>query len=849
MPRLHNVSSVRRRGPRGGLGSGGGTSGGRRRPGGEVGTTPGLLGTDAIVASTSGIGTCAATRITATTSSTSATAGGIGKLVVSTGGSQTSRSGDTAAQSIGGKVSDATGPASLDDDWMAADLSLGGVRKSLDATFRHSQSPPIANTNDVSLLPPNTQGDDAAAAAAAVESFVDPPNGEVDVKANAIANPAPADDDLEFHASQCDDTMTNDGESSSGRNGAIPPVQTPAVQEEEAEAAANNTNTARPSSRRRRRKVRKGGATACADADANADAGTTPVSRADESAEKGRSEDDDKMMSDALAAVMAQDDVGTNDDGQEDGNGPSKKGSDGDVANANDDNKITAASTEPKEQRQKQPPAKKKKSSRPNKLKRRIVGSRVIECEKAPPLSIPPGTAAHSPHPQETAAKKRRTRSVASGESTAASGLEIDENVATKDITATPADKVKRAQPAVPDSGISVNSLASTPCAAGRPGNESAPDTPADVAHIQGLFDQLNEQVRRKQEEYEAEKKSIHQKWQRKYAKTKERYEAKVRQYQVGYDNLSKEFDDRFAQVNRERAEEKTGFEKKDKMLSERIEKIATELEQKNDKLERWRGRMQEAKQMHAEAWEINDRCVQLKEALDAREGRLKNLEEDYELRNTSLRKQNEQLQKKERELAQRELDMEAAIRRKINAEISEKQSLRSFGHSVAQKLIGFGGSGSDTDGGSGDSLHQQRLLLDKRELSLDDRERDLDAREKALQENNTRNGLLPPSKKTPAKKQYATSRYAFGDSLTLLRSPSGSFDTTPPVHSGRAKQKKVPQTPTRFSPRKKVKVIQSAPPVVQGGGGKKRPAQKTSRTKKKLVVMDASDSDSSEDF
>ena len=412
----------------------------------------------------------------------------------------------------------------------------------------------------------------------------------------------------------------------------------------------------------------------------------------------------------------------------------------------------------------------------------------------------------------------------------------------------------------MPDSGISLNSVASTPCAAGTPGNESAPDTPADVAHIQGLFDQLNEQVRRQQEEYDAEKKSIHQKWQRKHTKNKERHEAKIRQYQVGYDNLSKDFDKKFAQVNRERAEEKTGFEKKEKMLSERIEKLSTELEQKNSKLERWRGRMKEAKQMHAEAWEIDGRCKQLKKSLDAREGRLKSLEEDYESRNTRLRKHKEQLQKKERELARREREMELAIRRKIEAEMTEKQSLRSIGQSVAQKLIGFGGggSGSDTDFAADDALHQQRLLLDQRELQLDDRERDLDARERALQGKNIQNGPSSP-KRTPTKNQPAMSRFTYDDSLfdspasrTRARSSGGSsssFDSTPPNHDVGGKRKRAPQTPTRTSPRKKkVKVVRSAPPAVQGGGGKRMPGQKATK-KKKLVVMDASDSDSSEDF
>ena len=270
---------------------------------------------------------------------------------------------------------------------------------------------------------------------------------------------------------------------------------------------------------------------------------------------------------------------------------------------------------------------------------------------------------------------------------------------------------------------------------------------------------------------------------------------------------------------------------------------------------------MQEAKQMHAEAWEIDGRCKQLKKSLDAREGRLKSLEEDFESRNTKLRKHKEQLQKKGRELAQREREMEMAIRRKIEAEMAEKQSLRSIGQSVAQKLIGFGGvgSGSDTDVVAGDSLYQQRLLLDERELQLDDRERDLDAREKALQGKNMQNGPSSPSKRTPTKNQSAMSRYTYDNSLfdspasrtraRLSGGSSSSFDSTPSNHDAEGKRKRAPQTPTRTSPRKKnVKVVRSAPPAVQGGGGRKRPAQRATK-KKKLVVMDASDSDSSEDF
>lgn len=886
MPRLHNadVSSVRRRGPRGGLGSGGSTSGGRRRPGsiGAVGTTPGLLSTDH--ASTSALA--------------STTIGG--KPVVSAGGNPTNSDGDIAAQSTGGQVSGAIGAsamtasggsnaplhtASLDDDLMAADLSLGGVRKSLDATFRHSQSPNAMNSPK----------DNAPATAAGVESSDNPNDGDV-LKAKATANasataPAPEhDDDMEFHASQYDDALTNveaaNGDEPAAHDGAVPSAQTPkdgssgqdigsstttpaTDQDKEAEeAAAINTSTSWPSSRRRRRKVRKSGATASADEDI----GSAPVSSADESAEKGKKSgaDDDKQVTDALAAVMAKDDGETTNDkeGQEDGNELAKKGSDADTwvfpndvaaANTSDDgdddggggdDKATRTTAE--QQRQQKEPPKKKKSSRPSKSKRRIVGSRVIECEKAPPSSVPPGAVAHSPHPQESAAKKRRKLSV---------GFDDEEVATTKDITATPANKVKRGQPPMPDSGISLNSVASTPCAAGTPGNESAPDTPADVAHIQGLFDQLNEQVRRQQEEHDAEKKSIHQKWQRKHTKNKERHEAKIRQYQVGYDNLSKEFDSKFAQVNRERAEEKTGFEKKKKMLSERIEKLATELEKKNSKLERWRGRMQEAKQMHAEAWEIDGRYKQLKKSLDAREGRLKSLEEDYESRNTRLRNHKEQLQKRERELARREREMELAIRRKIETEMAEKQSLRSIGQSVAQKLIGFGGggSGSDTDVAAGDSLHQQRLLLDERELQLDDRERDLDARERAIQGKNIEDGPSSPSKRTPTKNQSAMSRYTYDDSLfdspasrtraRLSGGSSSSFDSTPSNHDVGGKRKRAPQTPTRTSPRKKkVKVVRSAPPAVQGGGGKKRPVQKATK-KKKLFVMDASDSDSSEDF
>ena len=546
--------------------------------------------------------------------------------------------------------------------------------------------------------------------------------------------------------------------------------------------------------------MRKGEATA----DADMDTGTTSVP--DESAKDNdnKSGDEEAKMSDALAAVMAIDDRETNDDkGQEDGNnGSPKKGND----NGTNTDEVKATS----EQQEKQPP-KKKKSSRPSKSKRRIVGSRVIECEKA--------DTANAPLLREPAARKRRKMSVGFNDSAAADGAQSDdEDVAAKNFTATPSDKVKRGQPAVPDSGISLNSVVSTPCAAGTPGHESGPDTPAEVAHIQSLFDQLNEQVRQAREDHDAEKKSIHQKWQRKHAKTKERCEAKVRQYQQGYDNLSKDFDNKFAQVNRERAEEKTGFQKKEKMLSGRIETLTVELEQKNAKLERWRGRMQQAKKMHAEAWEISDRCGELKESLDAREGRLKSLEDNYESRNARLeekhRKYKEELQRKERELAQREREMEASIRRKIEAEMAEKQSLRSIGQSVAQKLIGFGGgNASDTDGAAGDPLHQQRLLLEERESRLDDREKDLDARERALQ----------------------------GKGI-----PNGSLNTPPSGDDGRGKRKKSPRTPTRTSPRKKVQVVRSAPPAVQGGGNKKRPAQKV---KKKLIVMDASDSDSSEDF
>ena len=863
MPRLHNadISSVRRRGPRGGLGSGGGTSGGsRRRPGsiGAAGTTPGLLSTD----------------------HASTTIGG--KPVMSTKVNATSSNGDIAAQGIGGQVSDTIGAsgttasggstaplhtASLDDDLMVG-LSLGGVRKSLDATFRHSQSPDALNSHNK---------DNASATAAGAESSENAPNDGDELKANAAPE---HDDEMEFQASQYDDA--NDDEPAA-HEGAVASAQTPKdgssgqdtpatqqEQEEAEEAAAVNTSTSRPSSRRRRRKVRKSGATASADEDT----GTTPVPSGDENAKKGKeSGADDNHVTDALAAVMAKDDGGTTNDkeGQEDGNELAKKGSDvdtwvyskdaaainatnasDDVGDDADDDGDKAIRTTAEQQQQAKQPTKKKKTSRPNKSKRRIVGSRVIECEKAPPSSVPPGAVAHSPHAQGSAAKERRKLSV---------GFDDEEVTATtKDITATPGNKVKRGQPPMPDSGISLNSVASTPCAAGTPGNESAPDTPADVAHIQGLFDQLNEQVRRQQEEYDAEKKSIHQKWQRKHTKNKERHEAKIRQYQVGYDNLSKDFDKKFAQVNRERAEEKTGFEKKEKMLSERIEKLSTELEQKNSKLERWRGRMKEAKQMHAEAWEIDGRCKQLKKSLDAREGRLKSLEEDYESRNTRLRKHKEQLQKKERELARREREMELAIRRKIEAEMTEKQSLRSIGQSVAQKLIGFGGggSGSDTDFAADDALHQQRLLLDQRELQLDDRERDLDARERALQGKNIQNGPSSP-KRTPTKNQPAMSRFTYDDSLfdspasrTRARSSGGSsssFDSTPPNHDVGGKRKRAPQTPTRTSPRKKkVKVVRSAPPAVQGGGGKRMPGQKATK-KKKLVVMDASDSDSSEDF
>ena len=883
MPRLHNadVSSVRRRGPRGGLGSGGGTSGGsRRRPGsiGAVGTTPGLLSTD---------------RVSTSARASTATTGG--KPVVSTGGNPTNSNGDIAAQGIGGQVSEAIGASAMtasggstaplhtatsDDDLMGADLSLGGVRKSLDATFRHSESPSALNLDK----------DNAAATAAGAESSENAHN-DGDVKANAAPE---HDDDMEFHASQYDDALTNveaaNDDEPAAHDGTFVSAQTPkdgssgqdigsstttpATQqekEEAVEAAAINTNTSRPSSRRRRRKVRKSGASASADEDT----GSAPVSSGDEGAEKGKeSGADDKQVTDALAAVMAKDDGGTTNGKEgarkEDGNELAKKGSDADTwvyskdvaaidatnASGDDDgggDKATRTNSGQQQQQQMEPP-KKKKTSRPNKSKWRIVGSRVIECEKAPPSSVPPGAVAHSPHPQESAAKKRRKLSVC---------FDDEEIATTKDITATPANKVKRGQQPMPDSGISLNSVASTPCAAGTPGNESAPDpgTPADVAHIQGLFDQLNEQVRRKQEEHDAEKKSIQQKWQRKHTKNKERHEAKIRQYQIGYDNLSKEFDKKFAQVNRERAEEKIGFEKKEKMLSERIEKLATELEKKNSKLERWRGRMQEAKQMHAEAWEIDGKCKQLKKSLDAREGRLKSLEEDYESRNKRLRKHKEQLQKKERELARREREMEVAIRRKIEAEMAEKQSLRSIGHTVAQKLIGFGGggSGSDTDVAAGDSLHQQRLLLDQRELQLDDRERDLDARESALKGKNIQNGPSSPSKMTPTKNHSAMSRYAYDDSLfdspasrtraRLSGGSSSSFDSAPSNDDVGGKRKRGPQTPTRTSPRKKkVKVVRSAPPAVQGGGGKKRPALKATK-KKKLVVMDASDSDSSEDF
>ena len=622
---------------------------------------------------------------------------------------------------------------------------------------------------------------------------------------------------MDFHASQYDDTINNkeaadadadDDEAEAAPEQAIPPAQTPEDGCSAGNGDATSTSTSRPSSRRRRRKVRKGEATA------DADTGTTSLPDADESAKDNdnKSGDEEAKIIDALAAVMAIDDKETNDDkGQVDGNnGSPKKGNEG----GTNTDEVKA----PSEQQEKQPPNK-KKSSRPSKSKRRIVGSRVIECEKAPPLSVPSNAIANSPLSREPAARKRRKMSVGFDDSAAADGAQIDdEGVAAKNFTATPSDKVKRGQPAVPDSGISLNSVVSTPCAAGTPGHESGPDTPAEVAHIQGLFDQLNEQVRQAREEHDAEKKAIHQKWQRKHAKTKERCEAKVRQYQLGYDNLSKDFDNKFAQVNRERAEEKTGFQKKEKMLSGRIETLTVELEQKNAKLERWRGRMQQAKKMHAEAWEISDRCGELKETLDAREGRLKSLEDNYESRNARLeekhRKYKEELQRKERELAQREREMEASIRRKIEAEMAEKQSLRSIGQSVAQKLIGFGGgNASDTDGAAGDPLHQQRLLLEERESRLDDREKDLDARERALQ----------------------------GKGI-----PNGSFNTPPSGDDGRGNRKKAPRTPTRTSPRKKVQVVRSAPPAVQGGGGKKRPAQKV---KKKLIVMDASDSDSSEDF
>lgn len=530
--------------------------------------------------------------------------------------------------------------------------------------------------------------------------------------------------------------------------------------------------------------------------------------------------------------------------------------------------------------------------------KRGIMGTMVLECEETGP-SEPPTKKARLNVEFDLRADRSGRRKTSGAEEQPSFDDAADTGTR---VPTTPSNKLKSGQHSAPDSSRSMNSVASTPSAA--EGDDSSPDTPADVAHIKGLFDQLNEQVRQSREEYEENLKALDQKWQRKYTKSKQRHETKIKNFQRAYDNLSKEYDERYAKVNREKAQESASFEKKEKMLDRRIDELSIHLENRNAKLERWRSRMADAQQKYDDALEMEKNFSQRRASLDARESNLQLLEDDFESRNARLEEKNrkymEQLRRREQELDERERRTEEDIRQKIEAEMAEKQSFRRLGQSMAKKLIGFGSGTSDSDS---EPVRVQRQRLDERENELDDREEKLDTREKALKarearivsgsaatkghgavssaskrtiaKESARKGDCPPplsdSPASPSRRRAAGGGRAatptkgsarkgypspFTDSpasRTRRRTAGGSDNvsttsssSTPRSVRGIKQHKKSPSTPTRTSPRRTAKATSSQKHA--SASKVSSTTKKPQQSKKRIVVKYASDSDSDEE-
>ena len=179
-------------------------------------------------------------------------------------------------------------------------------------------------------------------------------------------------------------------------------------------------------------------------------------------------------------------------------------------------------------------------------------------------------------------------------------------------------------------------------------------------------------------------------------AGSRERFEAKLSEAAEALHRLSDEWEGRCAALAKAHGEQAGASKRKEELLHGTINELSRKLEAREAKLEQWGGRMKDMEVTLREVEERGESRRGAGEAVDNRQAELDRLRRDIEERSALLKEKAFLVMKEykanEQEVRDRDLTVESDIRRRVEAEMAEQQSLRRLGQSMAQRLIGFGG-------------------------------------------------------------------------------------------------------------------------------------------------------------
>lgn len=400
----------------------------------------------------------------------------------------------------------------------------------------------------------------------------------------------------------------------------------------------------------------------------------------------------------------------------------------------------------------------------------------------------------------------------------------------------------------------------STPATGGAPATPATPATPdalAEILHNVGL---LQAKVREIERGHAAKIAAIHAKWERRHGRSRERFEAKLSEAAEALHRLSDEWEGRCAALAKAHGEQAGASKRKEELLHGTINELSRKLEAREAKLEQWGGRMKDMEVTLREVEEREKAVEERERAVDNRQAELDRLRRDIEERSALLKEKAFLVMKEykanEQEVRDRDLTVESDIRRRVEAEMAEQQSLRRLGQSMAQRLIGFGGRADQEC-----NLRNQKRLLDLREGELGEREEAaetvwkeraerLQARERELlvRERELAELCAPRTEKNPGEIFSPVSRKEVALAQTQTNPPARI--STPRANGG--KRSRTVYSLSRSLPgAKKVCSLQSATPSFSRRKPDKfspHDGTKKISIKTRVVVPDTFDSDSSED-